>query len=713
MRPTRRRPRSVSSPWSPRARWRRSCSASSRKCGPPSSSTRRRPRNCEASNEELQAINEELRSATEELETSKEELQSLNEELRTVNQELKIKVEEQTQTSNDVQNLINSTDFGTVFLDRDGRIKLFTPRARDIFNLIASDRGRPLQDINTNLVDVDLQGDIEQVLDRLERIEREVVTRAGRWQLMKLAPYRTGDDRIEGVVLTFVDITDRRLSAERLARSEERLRRALEVETVGVLFFSMEGIVSDANQAFLHLSGYAREDIEAGRVRWSQIAPPGTESPFSHALEALRLTDRSTPFEAQCRRPDGSEWSGIFSAKRLSETEGAAFVVDITERQRAAQALREADRRKNEFLATLAHELRNPLAPIATGLEVMRLCKLEDPRARRARDLMERQTANMVRLVEDLLEVTRITLGKIELRRELIDIRDILRATADTCLPVVEAERQDLKLDLPEEPLPMLADPVRLGQVFTNLLNNAVKYTPPGGHLRIGARRDGDNIVAVVADDGLGIAAQMLPHVFEMFAQGPDVPAGNAPSGLGVGLALARSLVLAHGGRVDARSEGRNRGSEFVVTLPLGGSDSGAHRQEVKHVDIVHRRVLVVDDNPDIVESMATLLGLMGAEVTVARDGSEALSRFETARPDLVLLDLGMPGLDGFEVARRLRKTAAGPTVTLVALTGWGQPHDRDAAMAAGFDHHLTKPATIERLRELLGSPLKGEQPQR
>jgi two-component system CheB/CheR fusion protein len=284
-----------------------------------------------ASNEELQAINEELRSATEELETSKEELQSLNEELRTVNQELKVKIDEQAQSSNDVQNLNNSTDIGTVFLDRAGCIKLFTPRARDIFSFIPADRGRPLADINSFLVDVDLMTDVDRVLERLERIEREVATRNGQWYLMRIGPYRTAEDRIDGVVLTFVDLTERRLAAERLRQSEERLRKALAVETVGVIYFDLDGRFSDANDAFARLCGFPHEEFKNGRPVWRTIVAEQSAPDFELLFTELRQTGRAAPQQLNFVRPDGTRWAALATATLIGPDEGVMFVIDVTE----------------------------------------------------------------------------------------------------------------------------------------------------------------------------------------------------------------------------------------------------------------------------------------------------------------------------------------------------------------------------------------------
>ncbi len=658
-----------------------------------------------ASNEELQAINEELRSATEELETSKEELQSLNEELRTVNQELKVKVDEQMHSSNDLQNLINSTDIGTVFLQRSGRIKFFTPRARDLFNLIPADRGRPLADISTQLVGIDLHADTERVLDRLEGLEREVETRDGRWHLLRIGPYRTADDRIDGVVLTFVDITDRKRSTERVRLSEERLRRSLEIETVGVLYFQPGGRITDANDAFLRMSGCTRHDLRSGGVSWEMLAAPGSGGNLSEGLREFEALGRLLPRQVEhVRPPDGSTWWALCSATRVDDHEGVAFVVDVTEQRHAEASLRDADQRKNEFLATLAHELRNPLAPITTALQLLRMESVPPHMADRARDTIQRQVDHMVRLVDDLTEVSRITHGKIQLRRERVAIGTVAQTAIDSSAPRIEQARHRLSVHMPAEPLTVDVDPMRMAQVFANLLHNAAKYTPDEGEITLTAMRVGNDVRVAVRDTGVGIPGEVLPHVFELFSQGPHVPAGHTQTGLGLGLALVRSLVEAHGGRVEALSEGLGTGSEFAVHLPLASDGAAEPSAGVSSSpgDLTGKRVLVVDDNRDAAANLAAWLELLGANVVLAFDGMAGASMAEAHQPDAAVLDLSMPGMDGFELARAIRTGSHGADVTLVALTGRSRPQDREAATAAGFNFYFTKPASADQIRAAL-----------
>jgi signal transduction histidine kinase/ActR/RegA family two-component response regulator len=384
----------------------------------------------------------------------------------------------------------------------------------------------------------------------------------------------------------------------------------------------------------------------------------------------------------------------------------------LIERERSAEALREADRRKDEFLAMLAHELRNPLAPISNSLDLLRMIGHEPGVLVRVHEVMERQVAHLVRLVDDLLELSRITRGRIELRLETVVLADAIHSAVETSRPLIEAGGHSLTIALPAEPLLMHADPVRLAQVFANLLNNAARYTPEPGHIRISARRNGGEVVVSVRDTGIGIPSQMIPYVFEMFARGA---AGSrvGGGGLGIGLTLVRSLVAMHGGRVAVHSDGAGRGSEFVVRLPLtrhGAAKPSGVAQPPAPAPASAHRVLVVDDSRDAAESLAMLLSYLGANVRVAHDGPAALSALEQHRPDAVLLDIGMPEMDGYEVARRIRRHRDFSTVPVIALSGWGQEEDRRRSRAAGFDYHLVKPADLEVLRSLLRS-LDGEGP--
>ncbi|HVY81882.1 MAG TPA: ATP-binding protein [Steroidobacteraceae bacterium] len=382
------------------------------------------------------------------------------------------------------------------------------------------------------------------------------------------------------------------------------------------------------------------------------------------------------------------------------------------ERRRAEEALRastrrleEADRRKDQFLATLAHELRNPLAPMRNALHFMQLRGSRDPEMQNARDMIDRQVRQMVRLVDDLMEVSRITLGQIQLQSEIVPLAIVITNAVEVSRPLIDAARHHLTVELPSEPLYVEGDSTRLSQVLQNLLNNAAKYTPPGGQITLRADRDGDMAIIRVRDTGIGIPPAMLDRVFEMFTQ---VDRGSALSqgGLGIGLALAQQLTQMHGGRIDVTSDGTGRGSEFTVRLPLCAAPSAAaapaDRAGAFHRP-TRRRVLVADDNIDGAESLRLNLEIDGHEVRAVFDGAAAVSLAEEFRPHFMVLDLGMPKLDGYEVCRRVRERPWGDAVTIIALTGWGQEHDRRRTLEAGFDRHLVKPVDPAYLAKLIG----------
>ena len=364
----------------------------------------------------------------------------------------------------------------------------------------------------------------------------------------------------------------------------------------------------------------------------------------------------------------------------------------------------EADRRKDEFLATLAHELRNPLAPLRNWVNVLRLTR-SDERGTQIWDMMDRQVSHMVRLVDDLMELSRITRGKIDLRMEAVELAPVIAAAVEASRPLIEGAKHILTVDVPDEPIVVRADSVRMAQIVSNLLNNAAKYTNEGGSIALSVRREGQQAAIVVKDTGIGISPEALPRVFDMFVQ-EDLRDRRPQAGLGIGLTLVRSLVEMHGGRVEARSQGPGKGSEFTVRLPLSENapahpDSGVlPLRRPRHMT----RVLVVDDNEDAAESLGALLRMMGADVRVALDGWRALEIFDEFRPSAVFLDLGMPDMDGFEVAHQIRSRPNTQDTVLIALTGWSQERDKRRTAEAGFNRHLAKPADLETLQAVLTS---------
>ena len=375
------------------------------------------------------------------------------------------------------------------------------------------------------------------------------------------------------------------------------------------------------------------------------------------------------------------------------------------ERQQAEEALRLADRRKDEFLATLAHELRNPLAPVRNAVEILRLKQSADPEAVRSRDVIARQVTQMARLLDDLLDVSRITSNKLELRRQPVALASVVENAVETSRPLLDAAAHRLEVVLPK-PVYIDGDPTRLAQVFANLLNNAAKYTPRGGSIRLLAERRGDEVVVSVKDNGIGFSPEMRPRLFEMFSQA-NPALERSQTGLGIGLSLVKALVEMHGGQVDARSRGPGTGSEFIVRLPVITPDSSllAARAGEPQPDSEGRklRVLVVDDLKDAADSLAALLRVLGHEVHAAYDGEQGVAAARRLKPDVIFLDLGMPKLNGYEACRMIRNDF-GNDILVVALTGWGQDADRRRSAAAGFDRHLVKPVEPAALGAMLGS---------
>jgi signal transduction histidine kinase len=381
-----------------------------------------------------------------------------------------------------------------------------------------------------------------------------------------------------------------------------------------------------------------------------------------------------------------------------------AFNRMLAEVEASHGELREADRRKDEFLATLAHELRNPLAPVRNALFLLREVPPGDPAAGEARAMIERQVDQMVRLIDDLIDVSRITTGKLALRRERVDVGAVARSALEAAEPAVRARRHALEVSLPRAPVYVSADATRLAQVVLNLLNNACKFTEPGGHIVFEVRLEGETLLARVRDDGIGIAPQQLQPIFQMFNQA-DRSLERTAGGLGVGLALSRRLVELHGGTIEARSGGEGQGAEFIVRIPAGGvpaergSTSEGHAARRGNGP---RRILLVDDNADFADSLAAVLRGIGNEVRVERDGAAGLAAAAQFRPDFAFLDIGMPGMNGFDLARRLREQPETRATILVAITGFSQPADRQRGKEAGFDRYLIKPVEVEQVKEIV-----------
>jgi signal transduction histidine kinase/CheY-like chemotaxis protein len=439
------------------------------------------------------------------------------------------------------------------------------------------------------------------------------------------------------------------------------------------------------------------------RIQRNGIDIPPAELPMQYAI-ANRTAVRN---EIEIVRADGSVVYVQNDVEPLYDTKGrihgcVSVCVDLTERKLAEIALREADRRKDEFLATLSHELRNPLAPLRTAIELMRIARDDRSLVEKARATMERQLLHLVRITDDLLDVSRITQNKVEFRRERIDVRAVLHSAIEATRPMIDGQAHALALDLPDTPLWADADFTRLAQAFANLLNNAAKYTERGGQITVSATADRSLATITVADTGVGIPPDMLPRIFDMFTQ-LQAYRDRTLGGLGIGLTLAKRLVELHGGTIEALSEGPGRGSRFIVRVPLLQSEDAEPSSSVRAESLAGGgcRVLIAEDNADTAEMMQMMLRLKGHDVRVAADGSEAVAIAKSFDPHIAFLDIGMPRMDGYEAARLIRELP-GRRVTLVALTGWGQDDDKRRSRDAGFDHHLTKPPEPDLLERLI-----------
>jgi PAS domain S-box-containing protein len=396
------------------------------------------------------------------------------------------------------------------------------------------------------------------------------------------------------------------------------------------------------------------------------------------------------------------------TARRRAEAESErlykAAQIEIANRESADAALRDADRRKDEFLATLAHELRNPLAPIRQAALISKAPGATEAQKRWSHDVIDRQVQHMSLLLDDLLDISRVTRGRLALRLQSTDLASVIEVAVETARPAIEGKRHVLSVVIPTEPVRFTADPLRVAQVLSNLLTNAAKYTDPDGQIRLTAGCESDDVVIRVADTGIGISAAALPRVFNMFSQVHSTT-DRSEGGLGIGLALARGLIDLHDGKLEASSAGLGCGSEFTVRLPrrpVMAAQPGESNPRALSTVIRCCRILIADDNRDSAETLAALLRMDGHEVTTAHDGPVALSAFGELKPEVALLDIGMPGLTGYEVARKMRQAASGASLTLIAITGWGQDVDKERAVAAGFNHHLTKPVDPRRLADLL-----------
>nr|WP_314539036.1 PAS domain S-box protein [uncultured Massilia sp.] len=556
---------------------------------------------------------------------------------------------------------------------------------------------------------------IEQAVASGEGYECNYRVRAGdgwRHLLARGKVTRDADGRAAWLPGIVVDVTRQKLAEEALRESEARFRRLAESNVIGIIRYRLDGTIIDANQAFLDMLGYTREEMARGDMTSTSLTPPEWRASNDEVIERLRTLGRMENYVKEYYRKDGSRASVQIGAATDDAVtgEGIAYVVDISPIRDAQHALREADRRKDEFLAMLAHELRNPLAPIAAAADFLRIGKADDARIRQVTAIIARQASHMTGLIDDLLDVSRVTRGLITLDSRPVQLAAVVGEAVEQVRPLVKAKDHHLELHMPPDEALIHGDGKRLVQIFANLLGNAAKYTPDGGRIDVHIRLAEDELEVCVCDDGIGMSPELVARAFELFSQG-ERSADRSQGGLGIGLALVKSLVELHGGTVHARSAGPGKGSRFSVVLPRyheereDAADAAVRAGAVAPADALD--VLIVDDNVDAAEILAMYIEAVGHRCTVYHSPSRALDHAAHRRPDLCVLDIGLPEFDGYELARRLRAQPGMQHVPLVALSGYGQAQDREMAAEAGFDRHFVKPVKAADILEVMDGVVK------
>lgn len=589
---------------------------------------------------------------------------------------------------------------------------LTSPNFREVLGFeLASDAGQNFLHIHPDDYEW-VTGIIEQALRGAQklRIEHRILnpqTGETIWVQVhgQLVPGdATSPGRLIGITQ---NITGHKLAELAVQESRTRLQKAIQIGTVGVLFFDNEGRFLEANDAFLTMTGYTREQFETQGLAIQDITLPEWLPRARQALDELKTIGRATPYEKEFKRPDGSHWWGLNAGTKLRTNEHVEFIVDVSSRKQAEDSLRQADRRKDEFLAMLTHELRNPMATIRSGLQILTVTATEEM-TRSTVEMMDRQTDHLVHMLDDLLDVSRISQGKINLKTERVNLVDLVGQAIQNLQPLFDQQGKTLSSDLPSVPLEVAGDATRLTQVVTNLLTNGLRYTGDQGRvwLEVAQQNEPDGRTQAtiqVRDNGIGLAADQLSSIFELFVQ-VDNSTARAKGGLGLGLTLVSRLVDLHGGRVEAQSEGLGKGSTFTVYLPaLPVVAQGTTKPTTGPLGIASGlRVLVIDDNADAATTLGMLLKLKGYEVYTRNSGRAGIEAAEKLQPGAILLDIGMPELDGYETCRLIRQQSWGRDLVVIALTGYGQMEDRQRTKKAGFNGHLVKPVDLEELMKLL-----------
>jgi two-component system, chemotaxis family, CheB/CheR fusion protein len=660
----------------------------------------------ETSNEELQATNEELIASNEELQSTNEELHSVNEELYTVNAEHQRKIGELAELNQDMHHLLENTDVATVFLDRDLRVRRFTTRVTTLFDLVEHDIGRPIQSFLPKCKIDDLYGKLKEVLKNDQAFEQETHTLDGTCYLLRLLPYRT-QGALNGVVLMLVDVSSLEFLRDRL----RWMSAIVESTDDAIIGQDLQGRITSWNAGAERLYGYSAQ--EAIGQSTLMLIPSERRQEVDNYRMTIERGERQLATDTLRIHKDGRpiHVSLTVSPVRdsMNRTIGISKIArDISQRYRMEEEIRLQIRQREAFLATLSHELRNPLGAALNASRIVRDSRADQATRSEAAEIIERQISIARTLLVDLLDVSRIAQGKIDLKRTVLDLRDLVHLVRETTQSEIVRHQQELIFHLPEQPMWVSGDRTRLLQIQVNLIHNAAKYSPLGSRIEVRFERDEDCVLVSVADQGIGIPGDQLTRIFDPFVQIGESQ-NQSEGGLGVGLTLVRTLVELHGGRVSAASQGHDQGSTFRVWIPsVAVVPSVAKEIEALTIPAIAPpaalscKIVLIEDIEDSRRMLQSLLELDGHTVFSAADGESGLQLIVHERPDVALVDIGLPGISGHDVARLVRETPESCHVRLIALTGYGRQTDIDQALASGFDSHLTKPVDPDQLTQEL-----------
>lgn len=644
--------------------------------------------------EELQAANEQLTASNEELQSTNEELHSVNEELYTVNAEHQRKIDELIELTDDMDNLLNSTNIHTIFLDRQLCIRRFTPGIRETFNLLPQDIGRRFDSFTHNIKHDSLPELVEKVVNSKKAVEQEVVDRNSNWYLLRILPYKTRG-LVDGAVITLIDITSLKQAESKLAELSE----IVEHSDDAIFRQDMEGKIRTWNRGAERLFGIKAPKVLGGHVNMLGLECHDFE--FDRILALTASGESIDHIDARHYRSSGEIVDIAISVSPIRDSQdkviGASTIArDVTRQKQAETEVREAVKRRDEFLAMLSHELRNPLAAVLNATNFMTELGVDNQPLIEAKEVIEHNVRHVARILDDLLDVSRITNDKINLHKEVVDLSVLMMDVVECVQHNLDSKHQDLHLRQPQTPLYVEGDVGRLQQMQVNLLVNASKYTGEEGRIEYSVVQDGDEAVIEISDNGVGISEDILNQIFEPFVQAEQT-IDRSQGGMGLGLTLVQKVVEAHGGNIMAESGGSSKGSKFSITLPLTRKRPQEQvKTELAEIDGL--KLVIVEDNAGVRNMLSRALELKGFNVESAATGREGIEKIESYDPAVAVIDIGLPDTNGYEVAAEIRKSSRAEQILLIALTGYGRDRDQQKAKDAGFDIHLVKPLDPDEL---------------